>query len=222
MKTVETASTVLAAIKADGQLTLPELAAELGLAKSTVHRHLKTLEDSNLVVQGGEAYRIGLRLLDFGLHARNEHQLYHVAMLKVNELAEETGEKVWCITEEHGRSIHLYGASGKHSVQTHAREGQRGYLHQLAAGKAILSTLSRVRVDEIIANHGLPKRTENTINAPDELFEELEQIATRGDERHRNQSQPYLIIRVEFENRTPNQERQIDHRIPDIQIYSLV
>lgn len=192
VKTVETASAMLAAIKAEGRLTLPELATELGLAKSTVHRHLETLENLNLVVRDGDAYRIGLRLLDLGLHARNERQLYHVAMPKVDELADKTGEKVWCITEEHGRSVHLYGASGEHSVQTHARKGQRGYLHQLAAGKAILSTLSRARVDEIVASHGLPKRTENTITDPDELFDNLERITERGYAFNREESVPRL------------------------------
>lgn len=52
VKTVETASAMLAAIKAEGRLTLPELATELGFAKSTVHRHLETLENLNLVEIG--------------------------------------------------------------------------------------------------------------------------------------------------------------------------
>ncbi len=180
VKTVETANKILTEIKKRDEVTLAELAGALDPSRSTIHRHLHTLEDLDLVTVDNGRYRIGLRMLDFGLHSRRQCDLYHVAVPKVDELAKETNEKVWCVTEEHGRSIHLYGASGRHSVQTNAREGQFGYLHQLAAGKAILSTFSRERVSEIVRKYGLPPQTGETIIDQEQLFEELDQIAERG------------------------------------------
>ncbi|WP_411966375.1 IclR family transcriptional regulator [Haloferax sp. YSMS24] len=180
VKTATTSFAILERLKERGPLGPTKLASDLGLAKSTVHRHLKTLEQEGFAVPDEGGYRIGLRLLDFGIYARNQHQFYEVAKSKVEELAEETGEKVWCVTEEQGRGFHLYGAAGKHSVRTPAREGTRSYLHQLAAGKAILSEFPDERVHAIIDQHGLPSKTSQTITETDELFEELQTVRERG------------------------------------------
>lgn len=188
VKTVENAFAILERIKRDGGAGVSDLARELGLAKSTVHRHLRTLKEQGCVRRDGDEYCVALRFLDFGIHAREANDLYDVAKPKVDELAEETGEKVWCVVEEHGYSYHLYGASGKHSVLTGARTGQRGYLHQLAAGKAILAYLPDERVREIIERRGLSGQTDATITEEAALFVELEEIRERGFAFNREES----------------------------------
>ncbi|MFC7205336.1 IclR family transcriptional regulator [Haloferax namakaokahaiae] len=192
VKTATTAVAILERLKTNGPQGPTSLATELGLAKSTVHRHLKTLEREGFVVPDDDGYRIGLRLLDFGIHARNEHPLYEVARPKVDELAEQTGEKVWCITEEQGRGVHLYGAGGHQSVRTPARDGTQSYLHQIAAGKAILSAYSDDRVSEIIDQHGLPAKTAKTITDPEALRDELATIRERGYALNREEIVPKL------------------------------
>jgi DNA-binding IclR family transcriptional regulator len=190
--TVETTFALLERLKQEGPLGPTALADDLGMAKSTVHRHLQTLERAGVVVSTEEGYRLGLRLFDFGVVARNEHALYAVAKPKVDELARETGEKVWCITEEAGRGIHLYGATGEGSVRTDARDGTRTYLHQHAAGKAILAHLPDGWVDEICDRHGLPARTEHTITDREELFADLDRVRDRGYALNREESVPKL------------------------------
>ncbi|RDZ42113.1 IclR family transcriptional regulator [Haloferax sp. Atlit-19N] len=190
--TAATSLGILERLKSGGSMGPTGLASELGLAKSTVHRHLKTLERKGFVVPDDDGYRVGLRLLDFGIYARDQHQLYEVAKPKLDELAEQTGEKVWCVTEEQGRGFHLYGAAGAHSVRTPAREGTRSYLHQLAAGKAILSAFPDERVRDIVDRHGLPAKTPKTITAPDALFEELATIRERGFALNREEIVPKL------------------------------
>lgn len=192
VKTATTAFAILEHLKNYGPHGPTALAGELGLAKSTVHRHLKTLEQEGYVVPDEDGYRIGLRLLDFGIYARNEHPLYSVAQPKVDELAEQTGEKVWCITEEQGRGVHLYGAGGHQSVRTPARDGTRTYLHQIAAGKAILSAFSDDRVTAIIDQHGLPAKTPHTITDSETLREELVTTRERGFALNREEIVPKL------------------------------
>lgn len=180
VETVERTIEIVEYLKEEGPATLVEITEYLGCAKSTAHRHLKTLEaNSFLVAEDGE-YRLGIRFLDYGVVARNKYTLFHEAKPKVDELADETEEKIWCAVEEHGRSVHIYGAQGKHSVRTHARVGHRNYLHQHAAGKAILAHLSDERIEEIVDAYGLPARTPNTITDPDRLWEEIERIRDRG------------------------------------------
>jgi DNA-binding IclR family transcriptional regulator len=180
VETVERAVDIVEFLKREGSATIPEVTAELDCAKSTAHRHLKTLEANSLLVREGDQYRLGVRFLDYGVVARNRYTLYREARPKVDELAEETEEKIWCTVEEHGWSIHIYGARGKHSVRTHARVGHRNYLHRHAAGKAILAHLPDGRVDAIIDRHGLPARTPHTITDPTNLRAELDEIRDRG------------------------------------------
>lgn len=182
--------------ESDEALGPAALGRRLDLARSTVHRHLATLERVGAAVRAGpdgeDGYRVGLRLLDFGLGARDAHRLYPLAAPKVDELAEETGEKVWCIVPEGTRSVHLYGAAGRRSVRTGAREGSRGYLHQHAAGKAILAHLPEQQVREIVAAEGLPARTAETLTDEVELFEQLERVRDRGYAFNREESVPGL------------------------------
>ncbi len=180
VETVERAVDVVDYLKRQGPATMADLAEEFDCAKSTVHRHVRTLEANSLVVRDEEGYRLGVRFLDYGVVAREKYTLFEEAKPKVDELAAETEEKIWCTVEEHGRSVHIYGARGKHSVRTHARVGHRNYLHQHAAGKAILANLPDGRVDEIIETHGLPARTPHTITDPDELRADLAEIRERG------------------------------------------
>jgi len=180
VETVERAIDIVEYLKRHGPAGVAEVAAEFDCAKSTVHRHLKTLEANSLLVQEGGEYRLGVRFLDYGIVARNRYTLYREAKPKVDELAEETEEKIWCTVEEHGRSIQIYGAQGKRSVRTDARVGFRNYLHQHAAGKAILAHLPRERTAEILDTYGLPARTPHTITDPATLREELAEVRERG------------------------------------------
>ena len=180
VETVERAFEIVDFLKEHGSATIVEITDHLGCAKSTVHRHLKTLEENSFLVHENGEYRLGIRFLDYGVVAREKYALYQEAKPKVDDLAAETEEKIWCAVEEHGRSIHIYGAEGKRSVRTHARVGHRNYLHQHAAGKAILANLPDERIDKIVDVYGLPKRTERTITDRDKLWTEIEAIRDRG------------------------------------------
>ncbi|SDQ21562.1 IclR family transcriptional regulator [Natronobacterium texcoconense] len=188
VETVETAFDVVDTLKREGNAGVSELADELGLAKSTVHRHVKTLESRGLLVQEDGGYRISTWFLDYGVYARNRHPLFDVAKPKVDELADETDEKVWCVVEEHGMGVHIYGAEGRHSVKTHARIGKRTPLHQFAAGKAIMAHLPDERVETILERHGLPGQTAETITDRAALFDRLESIRDRGYAFNREES----------------------------------
>ncbi|NHN42807.1 IclR family transcriptional regulator [Halorubellus sp. JP-L1] len=161
-------------------LGVTALADELGMAKSTIHNHLSTLEEHGFVVNDDGTYRLGLRFLDFGMATRNSSRVYQVAKPKVDELSASIEQKVWCMVEQQGRGVRLYVSDYNDKLQTNAYIGQRTYLHQSAAGKAILAHLPERRVDEIIERVGLPEATSETITERDELFEELSEIRDRG------------------------------------------
>ncbi|THE63017.1 IclR family transcriptional regulator [Salinadaptatus halalkaliphilus] len=156
------------------------IADDLEMAKSTVHLHLQTLEDEGLLRQEGKEYRLGLRFLDFGYRAREDQPISTVAHPEIEELAAETGETVWVVTEENGQCIYLDSATGDRALHTRGRIGRQSHMHYLAAGKAILAELPADRVDAIVDRHGLPAATDRTIDSRDALFETLERVRDRG------------------------------------------
>ncbi|WP_129113837.1 IclR family transcriptional regulator [Halegenticoccus tardaugens] len=180
IKSVETTFTIVESLKARNGARVTQIAADTGLSKGTVHKHLTTLMRLGFVAKEGDIYRVGFRFLDLGGFVRSQVPAYRIIKEKTRELAEETNEIAFFTTEENGRPVILFREVGQQGVPTRSRVGQRLYMHQIAAGKAILAEYPHERVREIIDQHGLPKATENTISDEERLFEELERIREQG------------------------------------------
>ncbi|MFB6131089.1 MAG: IclR family transcriptional regulator [Salinigranum sp.] len=179
VETTVTSIRVLEALKTNGGLSLDELTDVMDLARSTIHRHLLTLEEHGLVSRADGTYYVGLRALDFGIHARNRRPEFEATKEQVDTLAEETGEIAWFIARDGDFAIYLY-KSGERPLEKHSRLGQRRHLHQLAAGKVILAYLPEDERHDIIRRRGLPTRTGNTVTESETLRAELASIRERG------------------------------------------
>ncbi|MEF8758002.1 MAG: helix-turn-helix domain-containing protein, partial [Halobacteriales archaeon] len=86
VETVERAIDLLEYLKVNGPAGIGEIAAEFDCAKSTVHRHLRTLEANSFLVEEDGEYCLGTRLLDYGIRARDRYALFREARPKVDEL----------------------------------------------------------------------------------------------------------------------------------------
>lgn len=180
VKTAKTTFDLLEVVKEHNGATVTALAREFDLSKSSIHNYLTTLEREGFVVKEGQTYRLGLRLLELGGHARRRERICDIAEDEVSVLAEQTGELANLLVEEQGKGVYLQRERGENAVKTDSYIGQRVMLHNTALGNAILAHLPRARVEEIIDRHGMPGTTENTITDPDDLFEELEAIREAG------------------------------------------
>lgn len=176
-----TAFTIIEYLSENERAGITEIAGDIDVSKSTVHNHLKTLEQGEYVTQDDSGrYALGYRFLTLGGKVRQRSNLYSVAKPEINWLVEETGESACVATEEFGRIVYLYQARGERAVITDSHTGTRVLPHCTALGKSMLAHLPEERVDEIITRRGLPKNTENTINSKEELFEELAETRDRG------------------------------------------
>ena len=180
VKTTGTAFEIIEMLAREDGGHITELSTELGLAKSTIHRHLSTLEELGYVVKEDNKYQLGFRFLKLGEYTRSRDEIYKLAKEQVQKIAERTDERAQFIVEEHGEAVYVFRETGEHAVQTDSEIGKRIPLHATAAGKAILSRLSREEVDEIIEQHGLSAMTANTNSDSDELHDELQTIRDRG------------------------------------------
>lgn len=180
VKTTERTFDIIELLEEINGADLTTIANELDLAKSTVHRHIGTLQERGYVVQEDSEFQIGLRFAKLGNYSQKRKEAFAQAKSKVEELADETGERVQFVVEEHGYAVYAYVAHGKNAVKTDPGPGSRIPIHMAAAGKAILAHLPREQVQEIINQRGLPEATEHTITNSKDLWEELEEINERG------------------------------------------
>jgi DNA-binding IclR family transcriptional regulator len=150
------------------------------MTKSTVHRHLATLVDLGFLTKSGAEYTIGLKFLDYGIHAQQQDEIYQQCRDHARELADETGETVWLFSKDREYAVPVYRADGGSPYQSFIDLGTHHPLNQPAAGKAILAHLPRDETERILAAQGLPKSTEHTITDREALLTELERVRERG------------------------------------------
>lgn len=182
LKTADVACRTMFALRELDGATLTELADHLDRSKSGVHHYLSTLIENQLVVKRGDEYHLSSRFLLLGEYVRQRSELYQVGREEIDNLAAETGEYAHLMREEHGLGIHLYKSQAKDGAAAdfyRHKTTKPDHLHLSAAGKAILAHLPRERVEEIIDQHGLAGKTENTVTDRDALLEELETIRSR-------------------------------------------
>lgn len=156
------------------------LADELGLPKSTTHRHLSTLEAAAYVVEEDGLYYPSLKFLRIGEYTRRRKEIYEVAAPVIDDLAEETGERSQFIVEEHAAAVTTHFSTGERGVLTDTEVGQRLPLHATSAGKVILAQYPRTELESAVDSLTLEAETAATITDPEALLEEIAAVRDRG------------------------------------------
>lgn len=179
LKTTQMSLRVLELVIEHDGLTLAELNDMIDKPKSSLYNHLTTLEQCRYLVREEDTYEQSFRLALLGEQVRRGTKIDDVAADVVEALAEQTGEEVNFTVLEHGRLLLVQGASGRAETKDIDYRTEY-YLHNTAAGKAILAEMDRERVERIIDEWGMPRETEATITDRDRLLEELATIAEQG------------------------------------------
>lgn len=179
LTTTATSLRVLGVIKRREGARMSEIASELDLANSTVHAHLTTLRNHELVVKEGNVFHLGIKLFHFGEQARHRKPEYEIVRRHAHELSNRLSEEVAFAITEHGRSVIIFDENNDPAKQGF-QVGRYFHMHNSASGKAMLAEWSRERVDEVLDRWGLPQETENTIQSRTGLYEELARTRERG------------------------------------------
>ena len=180
VNSLRTSFAILEAVVDRNGAGVSELATELDRPKSTIYDHVVTLYELEYLTRVDGTYYLTSDFLRLGDCDRHNRKLYQAAKNELRRLADETGEYASLTVEEHGRAIIIATEEGDQAIPVHVYDGIRMNMHTAAPGKAILAFLPPERVDEIVATHGLPRRTANTITDRETLDAELERI--RDDE----------------------------------------
>jgi DNA-binding IclR family transcriptional regulator len=120
-------------------LGVSELAAELGMHKSTVSRLLAALERRGLVRREGERFAPGPELARLGTLAIRGFTLAGAARAPLERLAERTGETVNLAVRDGSRALNVLQVDATHFVGVTDWTGRAAPLHATANGKALLA-----------------------------------------------------------------------------------
>jgi DNA-binding IclR family transcriptional regulator len=99
------------------------------------------------------------------------------------DLAERTKETVHMVFLDRGEIVYIDKVELDHNpsgLRMASRVGLRNPAHSSAVGKVLLSHLNEEKLNLLIKEKGLPKRTENTIVDLVQLKEHLKLVRTQG------------------------------------------
>jgi IclR family acetate operon transcriptional repressor len=191
VQAIDRALGVLAIIAASDGLTLTDLGQRAGLAPSTAHRILASLEAHKFVFHDEERglWLIGVGAFEVGTAFLRNRRLAGIGRIVMHELMERTGETVNLGIEDGGEVVFISQVESHGALRAFFRAGSRAAIHASGVGKALLGEMTEARVREILYKRGLAKFTERTLVAPANLFQELAAIKKRGwavDDEERN------------------------------------
>jgi DNA-binding IclR family transcriptional regulator len=158
----------------DHELSLGEISVRSGLAKSTAHRLLRTLELRGFVARNptSGSYRPGLKNFR-GFHGG---PLVHRAL---SELAERSGETANLGALVGSMVLYVDRADSPQALRWQLGVGERVPAHCSGLGKAILGNVHGEAVERVLPEH-LEALTPNTITDRRAFLAHLAEVRRRG------------------------------------------
>lgn len=183
IQAIERAVAILNAFSVERpEFGVTELADELGLHKSTIHRFLVNLEHAGLVERSPRSgrYRLGLHILELSGLVMQQMSLWEEALPFLEGLVRDTGETGHLAVLDNGEAIYVERVETNRALRIPSAVG-RGYpAHATSLGKVLLAHLSRDEVEDIATQRGLVRHTPQTIVDVVALHDELALVRELG------------------------------------------
>jgi DNA-binding IclR family transcriptional regulator len=173
------------------ELSMTQIAEQVGMHKSTVHRLLGTLEGKKFLERDPltSLYRPGIRLFQLAFLTLEHNTLRRMAAPFLRQLCEQYRENANLAILDDTYVVYLDVIDSPQRVKLAAVIGQRLPAFCTASGKAILAFMPDEQVMKIL-EQGMPRHTQHTISAPAAILENFRQVKETG----------YAFSDQEFEN----------------------
>ena len=161
--------------------SLDDLAAKLGVHKTTVLRLLRTLEEERFVYHDRDhRYHLGSRVFALAGSALDQREIRGVAAPHLSRLNQSTGQTVHLGIYEGGEVVYLDKYDSRHAIRMYSRVGLRMPLHCTAIAKVLLADLPEIERRQVAEKIDYVRFTDNTITDPKRLLAELATVAEQG------------------------------------------
>ncbi|GAA5104480.1 glyoxylate bypass operon transcriptional repressor IclR [Orbus sasakiae] len=167
-----------------GGVALTDLALQVGLPNSTLHRLLITLQQQGFVTQKGDLghWYIDAKAFTVGSAFFSSRDLVSSVYPILSKLMAQVGETVNLLVFEQSslNAVIISQVQCTELMRMVAPIGSSLPLHASGGGKALLATFTDDDVKSIIKSKGLKKYTDYTIITQQGLLDELSKIRQQG------------------------------------------
>ena len=182
VQSVDRAITVLEILAREGHAGVSEVAAEIGVHKSTAFRLLAALEERDLVEQNTERgkYQLAFGILRLASAIPNRIDLVRQAQPILDALAVQFDETINLAVMREHYAVNVHQALSSAAIASQNWVGQLTPLHATSSGKVLLAFLPDEQRDSILDRAGLPSLTKNTVTSRKALLDELAEVRENG------------------------------------------
>jgi DNA-binding IclR family transcriptional regulator len=181
VQSVDRALLVLEILARLGQAGVTEIAAELGVHKSTVSRLVSVLEARGYVEQLSDRgkYRLGFAVARLARSTSAQLDLVKQSQAACDALAVESGETTNLAVLDGDRIVNVAEAIGAAGIALRTWVGQSCPAHATSSGKVLLAGLGAAEVRERLGTR-LESFTDQTVTTRSALEAELDVVRERG------------------------------------------
>ncbi len=175
-------------------LGISEIAAKMGLSKSTVYGLVNTLSGCGLLEQDASRnYHLGLKLFELGNKVGARMDIRREARPYCEDLADKYPATVHLAVFSGDEVIYIDKVDRpKSAVVVYSQIGKRAPMYCTGVGKAILANLPMAEIELYLQSNPLVKVTDRTITTKEALLEELNQTRNRGYAMDNEEIEPGL------------------------------
>lgn len=182
VQSVDRAVSALEILARRGEAGVSEIAAEIGVHKSTAFRLLASLERRDIVEQNGDrgTYRLGIGLLRLAGAVPARTDLTVLARPVCERLAADLAETVNLAVARSGQAVNLDQVRGPATVTADSWVGRPTPLHATSSGKVLLAWRPADELRALAGPDPLPAYTPHTLTRVDDLVDDLATVRERG------------------------------------------
>jgi DNA-binding IclR family transcriptional regulator len=161
-------------------LNLTQIAQELGLVKSNVHRLLQALTELQYVIRDNASggYNASIKLWELGSAVLSKLDLRRHAERGMEALMEQTNETVHLSILDHYEVVYVHKVESLNPIRAYTQIGGRSPVYCVATGKALIAFQSNEHIKRV-AGH-LRSQTPSTITNPARFMLEIDKIRRNG------------------------------------------
>jgi DNA-binding IclR family transcriptional regulator len=163
-------------------LTNAEISRKLQIPKSSASYILRTLEHRGYLTRDAVSgkYRVGLKVLSLSRGALIGIDVRELALPIMRHLMEKTNLTCHLAILDGPEAVYIEKVEPQGFIRMDTWVGRRMRVHATSVGKALVAHIAPERLEKILAERSMEKRTPKTITSMPRLLKELEKVRAQG------------------------------------------
>ncbi|MGZ9587155.1 IclR family transcriptional regulator [Paenibacillus marinisediminis] len=175
VRAVERALDILQCFAVERDMTLTEIAARIGLNKSTVHRLLATLEERGFILRNGDKFRLGYSVWELAANLTQVDDPSQLLLPEMERLRDQLSETVSLYVMNGNDRIRIQAVQSNQAIRRVAPVGVRLPLYVGASSKVLLAYADEEQQKAVLSASEWPLSIDR-----DSYIEQLNEVRQLG------------------------------------------